>query len=389
VFDNWLAKDLEFNICMQLRLVWVHALTANPTTPTPPPVRICLLTTQDLDETPFPENDWPCDPRPYLPEDDWHVEILEDKFTSVKAVNKLIAQDFDLYFNLCDGAFDQESPGIEVVRTLEKHGVPFTGATSKFYEPTRRQQKVVCRKLGIATPAWVIAKTEEQVERAAKKLRFPLFVKHYCSYASVDLSRHSRVQTVAGLRRQARKIISKHGAALIEEYIDGTECAVLVAENHKNPARPITYTPIQYNFPEGESFKHSDLKWVDYEGLSAAPVANQKLDALLRDQAARFFTALNGASFGRCDIRVDRDGVPHMLEINPNCGLYYPPKDAGSADICLTFDPAGHEGFTRQLAVAAFARQGKRMPRRKKSAGATRANRRANSTTEPRQNRAI
>ena len=45
-----------------------------------------------------------------------------------------------------------------------------------------------------------------------------------------------------------------------------------------------------------------------------------------------------------------------MLEINANCGIYYPPADYGSADLCLTHDPAGHAGFTRNLVEAAFAR---------------------------------
>ena len=188
------------------------------------------------------------------------------------------------------------------------------------------------------------------------KRQFPLFVKHHSSYASVDLSRRSRVLSLEGLRIQAKKIISRHGAALIEEYIDGIECTVLVAENPDDPNRPKTYTPAQYQFPQGESFKHSDLKWVDYEGLSSFPVQDQVLADRLRDECARFFVELGAASFGRCDIRVDRSGTPYMLEINPNCGVYYPPKDYGSADICLSLDPEGHEGFTRQLVAAALGR---------------------------------
>ena len=45
-----------------------------------------------------------------------------------------------------------------------------------------------------------------------------------------------------------------------------------------------------------------------------------------------------------------------MLEMNPNCGIYFEEKDYGGADLCLSFDPAGHAGFTRQLVDAAFAR---------------------------------
>ncbi len=339
------------------------------TDPNDPPLRICLLTTQNLDADPFPEDDWPCDPRPFMPEAEWHVATLKGKKGSVRQVERLIRRGFDLFFNLCDGAADQNIPGIEVIETLEKHGVPFAGATSECYEPTRVEMKEACAALGIATPAYVVASTPEDVERAAETLRFPLFVKHYSSYASVDLSRRSRVRTPAGLRIQAKKIMSRHGAALIEEYIDGIECTVLVAENPDDPARPITYTPAQYEFPKGEEFKHADVKWVIYEGLKSFPVKDPVLAARLRDECARFFVALKAASFGRCDLRVTKDGTPYMLEINANCGIYYPPADYGAADICLSLDPAGHEGFTRQLVAAAFARHARSTPARGEESG--------------------
>ncbi len=323
-------------------------------------MRICLLTNQDLLADPFPAGDWPCDPRPFYPDAHWEVEFLE-KSTSVEQVARRIRQGFDLFFNLCDGAADQQSvPGIEVVKTLEDHGVAFTGATSEFYEPTREEMKLACRAEDIDTPAYVLARCEADMERAAEVLRFPLFVKHYSSYSSVDLSRRSRVCSPAGLRQQTRKIVRRHGAALIEEFIEGTECTVLVAENPDDPARPKTYTPIQYRFPEGETFKHATMKWVDYDKMAAFPVADPMLDARLRDVSARFFLALKGASFGRCDLRVDRSGRIFMLEINPNCGVYYLPKDAGSADLCLAHDPDGHVGFTRQLVRAALHRHQQR-----------------------------
>lgn len=320
-------------------------------------MRICLLTTQDLDADPFPDDDWPCDPRPFLPEHDWHVAVLEGKSQSVSVVERLIAQGYDLFFNLCDGAEDQDLPGIEVIETLERHQVPFVGAVSTCYEPSRQQMKQVCGELGIATPHGVVATTDAEIEHAAKTLAFPLFVKHPSSYASIDLSRRSRVQTPAGLRIQARKMIKRHGGALIERYIDGIECTVLVAENPDSPAHPTTYTPVQYRFPRGEHFKHADLKWVDYDALESFPVQDSALANRLRLEAARFFAGIGAASFARCDFRVDPLGTPYMLEINPNCGVFYPPSDPGSADICLLHDPAGHTGFAEQLVKAAMARR--------------------------------
>jgi len=322
-------------------------------------MRVCLLTTQKLDVDPFPEDDWPCDPRPFLPEAEWEVVTLR-KATCVKKLISLSRRGFDVFFNLCDGAWDEGRPGIDVVQTLEQLNVPFTGGTPEFYEPTRETMKRVCRSWGIDTPAYAFARTDEEVQRAADTLRFPLFVKHPSSYASIGLTRDSRVETPGQLLKQARKMMRPYGAALIEEYVEGLECTVLVAENPDDADTPLTYAPVQYRFPEGESFKHADMKWVDYSGLETIPVVDAGLEAKIREASARFFLGLNGAGYGRCDIRVDADGRPFMLEINANCGLYYPPADAGGADLCLAHDPAGHEGFTRNVVEAALRRHARR-----------------------------
>ena len=281
-------------------------------------VRICLLTNQDIDEDPFPVEDWPCDPRPFFPEAEWHLEVLEDKESGPERTRALLEEGFDVFFNLCDGSETQpDEPGIEVVQVLEEAGVPFTGAGSAFYEPSRVQLKEACGRAGIATPAWVLAKEEKDLEEALESLRFPMFVKHFNSYASVDLSRHSRVTSEAGLRRQFHKIASRHGAALIEEFIPGMECTVLVAEDPSRGRRPRAYTPIEYSFPEGESFKHEKLKWEDFAALEARPVQDPQLDRRLRRESCRLFTELDGSSYGRCDMRVDEDGVEGSAGIVP------------------------------------------------------------------------
>ena len=55
--------------------------------------------------------------------------------------------------------------GIEVIQALEWLDIPFTGATSEFFEPTREAMKRVCRAWGIDTPDYVVARTEEDIER--------------------------------------------------------------------------------------------------------------------------------------------------------------------------------------------------------------------------------
>ena len=113
-------------------------------------MRICLLTNQDLED--LPEDDWPCDPRPFYPEAHWEMTCLE-KYNAVEQVVALSQKRFDVFFNLCDGSWDEEdNPGIEVIKALERLDVPFTGGTSQFYEPSREAQKRACRCAGNRHP---------------------------------------------------------------------------------------------------------------------------------------------------------------------------------------------------------------------------------------------
>jgi D-alanine-D-alanine ligase-like ATP-grasp enzyme len=318
-------------------------------------LRICLLTDQELDAEPFPADDWPCDPRPWIPEADWTLVTLHKESCVAELVYRS-RDGFDVFFNLCDGAWDEGRVGIEVVQTLEMLDQPFTGADSAFFEPSREAMKRVCAAWDVPTPRYVLARRLGDVERALDTLRFPMFVKHPSSYASNGLTRDSRVTDRAGLEREVSRCLAAWGGALVEEFVEGREATVLVAENPDDPDRPVAHTPLEYVFPEGETFKHYELKWVTYHGLGAAPVEDPALAEELRDLSRRFFVGMRGAGYGRCDLRLDAEGRPFMLEINPNCGVFYPATDPGSADLCLAAEPDGHSRFARRLVEAGLAR---------------------------------
>ena len=323
-------------------------------------MRICVL--DDVYDCPAWEaapDDWRVDPTPFMKDHDWTVVGLT-KETAVAKLTELSMEGYDVFFNLCAGAWDEESPGVEVIQALERLNVPFTGATSEYYEPSRKAMKQVCSALGIGFPDYVLAETEADIDRAAETLRFPLIVKHPSSYSSIDLWKTSRVETTFGLRFRSRPIIRKYGAALIEEFIEGREFTVLVAENPEDLAKPVTYVPVEFTFPEGESFKHSNLKWRDYQSMKEFPITDPDLGTRLRNAGGDFFLGMRGAGFGRCDIRMSPEGEIFMLEINPNCGIYYGPSEPGSADLALLHDPAGHQGFTDLLIRAGIARHARK-----------------------------
>ena len=90
--------------------------------------------------------------------------------------------------------------------------------------------KMACHSVGVGFPAYVMAADLGDVEDAARELRFPLIVKHPHGYSSVGLTPESRVEDREALHRQAARVIEAYGSALVEEFIEGREFTVLVAE---------------------------------------------------------------------------------------------------------------------------------------------------------------
>jgi len=85
-------------------------------------------------------------------------------------------------------------------------------------------------------------------------------------------------------------------------------------------------------------------------------VSDAGLDQRLRDIARRIFVAMKGRGFGRLDLRSDPSAENiYFLEINPNCGLFYPEGSQGSADIILLLDKDNnHFSFIETLIACAI-----------------------------------
>ncbi len=322
-------------------------------------MRICILdSSYELSQSVFKDVDIPVDPQRYLVGHQCEHQMIH-KATAVQQLFELAKQGFDLFLNLCDGEWDEDRAGIEVVQALEKLGLPFTGADSTFYGVNREKLKMACHFWQVRTPASVFAYDEAGIALAARNLRYPMLVKHYNGYGSIGLTANSRVTDEAALYAQTQIMLDSYGGALIEEFIDGREFTVLVAENADDPANPLAYLPVEFCFPEGETFKHFGVKWESYVDMKCVPVTDPALIEPLQAMGRRAFLAVDGRSYGRCDIRMNAEGELFLLEVNPNCGIFYPPEAMGSADLALFNDERGHRHFADAIIRAALKQRQK------------------------------
>lgn len=265
----------------------------------------------------------------------------------------------DVYMNLCDGALDEDRPGLDVIEALERLNLPFTGADSRFYSPTREQMQSVAEIQGVGFVRGFHAKSLRDLSEA-KRLKYPLMVKHPNSYGSEGMTRESRVETPQQLKVQTERMLERFGSARVEEFIEGSEFTCLVVDNPEDLACPFTYPPGMVVFPKGETFLHTDAKWVELARIKR--VKDAALVTRIQDMSRKLFIGLGGTGYGRTDIRMNADGELFILEINPNCAILYRPEDQGPADVPITFDPDGHRGFLDRIFRSAVLRHQLRVP---------------------------
>jgi D-alanine-D-alanine ligase len=315
-------------------------------------MRICVLSDEEIKDF---------NPAPYLQGYDWEMVTMT---APVKDKIRALAEkkEFDLFLNICEGyEFEADDTlgyqAIEVVQALEELGLPFTGADSNCFDPTREEMQAVADANGIGFAKGYHVISVEQAEGLVKNLRYPIMVKHPKSYGSTGMTRDSRADTLEQVRTQVERICSEFGAARMEEFIVGKEFNVLVVDNANDLEKPIAYPPAELMFPANEEFWHVDVKWNYDVVFDFKQVTDPQLMARLHDIAKRMYLAMGISGYGRCDIRMNEKGELFILEINPNGGIMFKPEEYGPADYMILYDKDGYKGFFDRIFKAAFVRQ--------------------------------
>jgi len=153
-------------------------------------------------------------------------------------------------------------------------------------------------------------------------------------------------------------MIHDFGGALIEEFIEGREFSVFVASNPEDEHNPLVFKPVECLFDTKVNFKTFDYKWKGSKNpwkLVEDPTLIERLQYMTKE----LFLAMGGEGYGRTDIRMDSNGSLYLLEINPNCSIFYPDNDGATADVILMMDGFGKANFLKKMIEFAFVRHKK------------------------------
>jgi D-alanine-D-alanine ligase len=202
-------------------------------------------------------------------------------------------------FIVLHGAFGEDG---EIQNILENMKIPYTGSSpmaSKLAFDKVETKKILTSR-GIPTPRYEVLTALDR-----RTLPYPLIVKPVRQGSSIGVH---RVAAEAEWGKAFNDALKYDGPVLVEEYIDGAELTVGILIDE---ALPI----IEIRAPAGNyDYKAKYTKGVT-EYLVPAPL-NKKTTHLVHEVAMATFKALKADAFGRVDIRLSKEGLPYVLELN-------------------------------------------------------------------------
>ncbi|MCK9604666.1 MAG: ATP-grasp domain-containing protein [Candidatus Omnitrophica bacterium] len=233
-------------------------------------------------------------------------------------LEKIDSLNVDIVFNISEGLSGRNRES-QVPILLEMANIPFVGADALTLGLTL--DKVMAKKIFIAekipTPKSFEVKTTEALVDS-DHLKFPLIVKPRFEGSSKGLSENSRVENREGLKNQVEYIINTYKQpALVEEFISGQEFTVALVGNDPVEVMPVVQIKIDGRLHLNDKFYTFARITSDRLEYICPAKIDQDLMKKISELALRTYNAVECRDFGRVDFRVDNEGRPYVLEINP------------------------------------------------------------------------
>ena len=264
------------------------------------------------------------------------ISALENRGHTVKPIDVKSTNLFfyfknnrvDMVFNIAEGK-NGKFREAELPAVLDYLNIPYTGSNPFVLGLALNKglTKKILKSENIPTPSFQIFK--KITEEINPELKFPLIVKPNLEGSSKGISLSSVVHDLDSLYRQIKDTQGLYKQdVIVEEFIEGKELSVGILENGASKILPILEIDFSPCAKSGEYFYSWRMK--EYQGNSELGLVPQfhcpaRLDKateeLVKNTALRTHQALGCFDISRTDIRLDNNGTPYVLEINPLPGL--------------------------------------------------------------------
>jgi lysine 2,3-aminomutase len=203
---------------------------------------------------------------------------------------------------------------------LEMAGVPCLGSDALSLSTTLDKALASERvaAAGVAVPERLVLASVEELETAVLPAPFPLFVKPRWEGTAKGIGPGSRVEDAKALAREVTRILASYEQpALVERFVAGPEYTVTVVGNDPPRVLGVLQRALEertrIGFHALERHPAPPGGWRHDLPGALDPALERELGRL----ALRAYEALECRDWARADFRLDADGTPRFLEMNP------------------------------------------------------------------------
>ncbi|MFO8085235.1 MAG: D-alanine--D-alanine ligase [Desulfobacterales bacterium] len=274
-----------------------------------------------------------------------HLGLKTDRIGNAEQLIKKLVQGcrWDMVFNIAEGLYGFGREAL-VPSLLDAYKIPYTFSDPMVLGLTlhKAMTKHVIRDLGIPTPDFALVETQDDIQQVS--LSFPLFAKPVSEGTGKGISSKSKITCREDLYTVCTQLLHDfRQPVLIERFLPGREFTAGILKTGKE-AEVIGIMEIflkdknddiAYSLHNKEHYEH----FVEYRLVDDMTAERAKKIALAA------WRGLGCRDAGRIDLRMDNQGVPNFIEVNPLAGIR-----PGHSDLCILCDFVGIS-YTEMIAA--------------------------------------
>lgn len=278
-----------------------------------------------------------------------------------KTINNINSFNPDVIYNFVESVEGISAYEWCMTGLFQLLGYEFTGCTPITLGNclNKERTKNILNAKGILTPGKITFKPGSRFTSKDINLSYPIILKLNTEDASIGISEFSVVYNYRELRKQFRFLAQTYRQEIIlEEFVEGRELNVAILDGNTLPVSEIEFTGLPDGMPRIVTY---DGKWMEgsiyYKHTT--PLVPARLKPLIRkrveETALAAYDALGCRDYARVDIRLNKKGIPFVIEVNPNPDIS---SDSGFARAAAA-DGIKHDELLNKIAGFALNRKRK------------------------------
>ena len=287
------------------------------------------------------------------------IEATED------APQRLLEVQPDIVFNIAEG-LRGPSREAQIPAVLEMLGIPYTGS-----DPVtlgicldKARAKEILSYYCIPTAAFHVIFSLDELDH--RTVEFPAIVKPLHEGSSKGILNSSIVRSYDELAEQVQRVVNDYNEpALVEKFLPGREFTVALLGNGPSLRTfPIVEICLD-RLPEGVNRLYSyEAKWIwdqsdhpmDFYDCPAK--IELDLEHRIKETCVKVFRVLRCRDWCRIDLRLDENGNPNIMELNPLPGILPNPDDHSSFPMAARAAGISYNSMLNAVLDAAILRYG-------------------------------